>query len=42
LSKRLDFYDEQEYRHIKLLDYEFGPLTPKKCLSENWPVDRKV
>src|SRR5258708_21231989 len=19
-----------------------GPLTPKKCLSENWPVDRKV
>jgi dipeptidyl aminopeptidase/acylaminoacyl peptidase len=24
----IDFYGEQEYRHIKLLDYEFGPLTP--------------
>jgi dipeptidyl aminopeptidase/acylaminoacyl peptidase len=24
----LDFYSEQEYRHVKLLDYEFGPLGP--------------
>ena len=25
----IDFYTEQEYRHIKLLDYEFGgPLSP--------------
>lgn len=24
----IDFYSEQEYRHVKLLDYEFGPLTP--------------
>jgi dipeptidyl aminopeptidase/acylaminoacyl peptidase len=24
----LDFYTEQEYRHVKLLDYEFGPLGP--------------
>ena len=24
----IDFYSEQEYRHLKLLDYEFGPLTP--------------
>jgi dipeptidyl aminopeptidase/acylaminoacyl peptidase len=23
-----DFYGEQEYRHLKLLDYEFGPLGP--------------
>ncbi|MBM4186749.1 MAG: S9 family peptidase [Gemmatimonadetes bacterium] len=23
----LDFYTEQEYRHVKLLDYEFGPLS---------------
>jgi dipeptidyl aminopeptidase/acylaminoacyl peptidase len=23
-----DFYQEQEYRHLKLLDYEFGPLGP--------------
>ena len=24
----IDFYSEQEYRHVKLLDYEFGPLGP--------------
>jgi dipeptidyl aminopeptidase/acylaminoacyl peptidase len=24
----IDFYHEQEFRHIKLLDYEFGPLGP--------------
>lgn len=24
----LDFYSEQEIRHVKLLDYEFGPLGP--------------
>ena len=24
----IDFYGEQEYRHVKLLDYEFGPLSP--------------
>jgi dipeptidyl aminopeptidase/acylaminoacyl peptidase len=24
-----DFYREQEYRHVKLLDYEFGPLGPE-------------
>jgi len=24
----LDFYQEQEFRHLKLLDYEFGPLGP--------------
>lgn len=24
----LDFYQEQEIRHVKLLDYEFGPLSP--------------
>jgi len=24
----LDFYQEQEIRHVKLLDYEFGPLGP--------------
>jgi dipeptidyl aminopeptidase/acylaminoacyl peptidase len=25
----LDFYQEQEYRHVKLLDHEFGPLGPE-------------
>jgi dipeptidyl aminopeptidase/acylaminoacyl peptidase len=24
----IDFYTEQEFRHVKLLDYEFGPLGP--------------
>lgn len=24
----IDFYTEQEYRHVKLLDYEYGPLSP--------------
>ena len=24
----VDFYTEQEYRHVKLMDYEFGPLSP--------------
>jgi len=24
----IDFYSEQEYRHLKLLDYEFGPPGP--------------
>ena len=24
----IDFYSEQEYRHVKLLDYEFGPVSP--------------
>jgi dipeptidyl aminopeptidase/acylaminoacyl peptidase len=25
----IDFYQEQEFRHLKLLDYEFGPLGPE-------------
>ena len=24
----IDFYTEQGYRHVKLLDYEYGPLSP--------------
>lgn len=25
----IDCYTEQEYRHVKLLDYEYGPLSPE-------------
>ena len=29
-------------RFLYLLFKLLGPLTPKKCRSENWPLDRKV
>jgi uncharacterized protein YndB with AHSA1/START domain len=29
-------------RLLYLLFKVLGPLTPKKCRSENWPLDRKV
>ncbi len=29
-------------RFIGLMSFLTGPLTPKACRSENWPLDRKI